>query len=183
MIDYVTLMLANMVAGLAVLASFVIWGLDRPNQKAWAPAFATAGLVATVCGLVMTFTWPLPKPYSMAFGEPSVLFGVLLLGAAGALAIGADLQPLGIYAALPGVVAILIGVRIMQLSLTGSPILAGIGFILTGAGGLGAWITVRKRQVRVLRYAGAAILLGAAAIWTLTALLAYWYHMVPPASP
>ena len=61
MIDYVTLLLANMVAGLLVLESFLIWGLDRPNQRSWAPAFATAGVVATICGLVMTFTEPIPK--------------------------------------------------------------------------------------------------------------------------
>ncbi len=180
MIDYVTLMLANMVAGLFVLATFLIWGLDSSKQQSWAPPFGLTGFVAIVSGLVMSFTWPLPKPYSMAFGEMTVLFGVLFLGAAWALAAGYDLKPLGIYALFPGVTAILVGVRIMQLSLTAAPTISGIGFILTGLGGVGAWLTLWKREIKALRYLGAAVLLAAAAIWLNTACLAYWHHMAPP---
>lgn len=180
MIDYVTLMLANMIAGLLVLAAFLFWGLERPNQRAWAPAFGITGLVATVCGLVMALTWPLSAPYSMAFGEMSVLLGVLFLGAGWALAVGFDLQPLGIYAFFPGAAAALIGVRIMHLSLTASPTLSGIGFILTGLGGLGAAATLWKRHIRTLRYLGATILLAATGIWVFIAGQAYWHHMVPP---
>lgn len=182
MIDYVTLMLVNMVGALIVLAAYLIWGFERPEQRVWAPVFGIAGLVATVCGLAMAFTWPLPKPYSMAFGEMSALLGVLFLGAAWALAAGYDLWPLGFYAFVAGAAAVVIGVRIMQLSLTASPILSGIGFILTGLGGLGAGVTLWKRQVRALRLLGAAILLAAAAIWGFTTFLGYWHHMEPPES-
>jgi len=180
MIDYVTLMLANMVAGLLVLATFLIWGLNGPKQRSWAPPFGLTGFVATVSGLVMSFTWPLPQPYSMAFGEMTVLFGVLFLGAAWALAADYDLQPLGIYALFPGIAGILVGVRIMQLSLTAAPTISGIGFILTGLGGVGAWLTLWKREIRLLRFLGAAVLLAAAAIWLNTACQAYWHHMTPP---
>jgi putative membrane protein len=82
MIDYVTLLLANMIGGLLVLTAFLIWGFESPQQRAWAPAFGIAGLVATVGGLVMSFTWPIPKPFATAYGEMSVLLGVLFLGAA-----------------------------------------------------------------------------------------------------
>jgi len=180
MIDYVTLMLANMIGGLLVLAAFLIWGLESDRKRSWAPAFGIAGLVATVTGLAMTFTEPIPKPYAMAFGEMSVLLGVLFLGAAWALAAGFDLQPLGIYALFPGGAAIVIGIQIMRLSLTAAPAISGIGFILTGLGGLGAWVTLWKRQARALRLLGAAVILAAAAIWTLTATMAYWMHMKPP---
>jgi putative membrane protein len=182
MIDYVTLLLVNMVGALVVLAAFLVWGFDRPEQKTWAPAFGIAGLVATVCGLAMTFTWPIPKPYATAYGEMSVLLGVLFLGASWALAAGYDLWPLGLYAFLPGAVAIEIGIRIIHLSLTAAPTLAGIGFILTGLGGVGASVTLWRQQGRTLRLVGAAVLLAAAAIWILTAIMAYWIHMKPPES-
>ncbi len=180
MIDYVTLLLTNMIAGLIVLAAFLVLGLGHAKQKGWAPAFGIAGLVATVAGLAMTFTEPIPKPYAMAYGEMSVLLGVLFLGAAWAVAGGYDLWPLGLYAFIPGAIAVLLGIRIIDLSLTLAPIMSGVGFILTGLGGLGAGVTLWKRNARALRFAGAAVLLTAAAIWTLTALMAYWMHMKPP---
>lgn len=180
MIDYVTLMLANMIGGLLVLAAFLIWGYESAQQRSWAPAFGVAGLVATVCGLVMAFTWPIPAPFAMAYGEMSALLGVLFLGAAWALAAGYDLRPLGIYALFPGFAAILIGVQMIRLSLTPTPEIAGIGFILTGLGGLGAWVTLWKREIRALRLLGTLVLLAAAGIWALTTAMAYWMHMNPP---
>lgn len=105
-IDYVTLLLTNMTAALVVLAFFLWWGLCREDQGKWAPAFGVSGLVATIVGLVMCFTWPLPKPYNSAFGDMSVLFGVLFLGAAWALSRGWSLTPLGVYAFVPGLAAI-----------------------------------------------------------------------------
>jgi putative membrane protein len=182
MIDYVTLLLTNMTGGLIVLAAFLVLGLGHAKQRSWTPVFGITGVVATVCGLAMTFTEPIPKPYAMAYGEMSVLLGVLFLGAAWALAAGYDLWPLGFYAFIPGAIAILLGVRIIDLSLTAAPILAGIGFILTGLGGLGAGVTLWKHQARGLRLAGAAVLLAAAAIWAFTAFMAYWMHMQPPKS-
>jgi putative membrane protein len=117
----------------------------------------------------------------MAYSEMSVLLGVLLLGAAWALAAGWKLLPLGYYAFLPGLVAILLGIRIIQLSLAGSPITAGAGFILTGLGGVGAALTLRRPDIRILRLLGALVMLAAAAIWVVIGFMAYWMHMVPPA--
>ncbi|MER6503671.1 DUF981 family protein [Streptomyces sp. NPDC001455] len=52
----------------------------------WALAFGAIGFVLVVAGLHMVLTWPLAGggfPQSnIAFGEPAVLFGVLLLAAA-----------------------------------------------------------------------------------------------------
>jgi putative membrane protein len=181
MIDYVTLMLVNMTAGLALLGCFVWRGVDvdREDVTCWAPAFAICGLVATVCGFVMTFTWPLPKPYSMAYGEMSVLLGVLLLGTALATAKRWGLMPLAGYAFFAGAAAILIGVRIIDLRLTNEPILSGIGFVLSGAAGIFAPLVVWQNEQKGLRVVGAIVLFAAAAIWAWTACLAYWAHMVP----
>ncbi|OHB65831.1 MAG: hypothetical protein A2Y76_07840 [Planctomycetes bacterium RBG_13_60_9] len=177
MIDYVTLLLVNMVSALVVLTFFLWWGLGREDTRHWAPAFGISGLVATVAGFAMTFTGPIPKPFSMAYGEMSVLLGVLFLGAAWSLARGWSLLPLGIYAFFSGLAAIVIGVRFIHLSLTPLPIVPATGFILTGLGGVGAGIVLWRRSTRILRIVGGLVLLAAASIWTLTTYRAYWDHM------
>lgn len=179
MIDYVTLLLTNMVAALIVLALFLWRGLDAQDSRSWAPAFGVSGLVATIGGFAMTFTWPIPKPYSMAYGEMSVLLGVLFLGAAWALAVGWSLRPLSFYAFVPGLAAVLIGIRIIDLSLTKSPVVSGIGFILTGLGGVGAGVTLWRRDIKGLRILGALVMLAAAAIWATTVFAEYWLHLAP----
>jgi putative membrane protein len=176
-IDYTTLLLTNMTAGLVVLAFFLWWGLGREDRTYWAPAFGVPGLIATVVGLAMSFTWPLPKPYSSAFGEMSVLFGVLFLGAAWALARGWSLVPMGIYAFVPGVAAIVVGVRIIDSGLTATPMLTGAGFILTGAGGVFAGLVLSEYRVRTLRIIGGVVMLLAALIWVPATSMGYWMHI------
>ena len=106
MIDYLTLMLINMAAGLFLLGCFVWRDLDTPEDFGrWVPAFAICGLVAAIGGFAITFTWPLPQPYNSAFGEMSVLLGVLWLGLALALAKKWELLPLAIYAVFAGAAA------------------------------------------------------------------------------
>jgi putative membrane protein len=177
MIDYVTLLLVNMVSALVVLAFFLWWGLGREDAGHWAPAFGICGLVATIAGFAMTFTWPIPKPFSMAYGEMSVLLGVLFLGVAWALTRGWSLLPLSIYAFFAGWAAMVIGVRFIALSLTPMPLLPGTGFILTGLGGVGAGVVLWKHDAKGLRLAGALVMLAAAALWAFTAGMAYWAHV------
>ena len=177
MIDYVTLLLLNMAAALVVLAAFLWWGLGREDTRHWAPVFGICGLVAAVGGFTMTFTAPIPKPYSMMYGEMSVLLGVLFLGAAWALARGWNLLPLGIYAFFTGLAAILIGIRIVHLSLTLAPLMSGAGFILTGLGGVCAGAVLWRRDAEALRILGVLVMLAAASVWTLTGYMAYWSHM------
>ncbi len=177
MIDYVGLLLINMVSALAVISLFLWLGLGRPETRHWAPAFGIAGLVATVAGLAMTFTEPIPKPYSTAYGEMSVLLGALLLGAAWALANGWSLLPLGIYAFFAGAAAILLGIRVLDLGLTPMPLIPGAGFILTGLGGVGAGLVLWKKENKALRLAGGLVTLAAALLWAFTGYMAYWGHM------
>ncbi len=176
-IDYVTLMLLNVISALVILAFFLWWGLGQADRRSWAPAFGIAGLVATVSGFAMTFTWPIPEPYSMVYGEMSVLLGVLFLGAAWTLARGWSLLPLSIYAFFCGAAAVMIGMRIIHLSLTGSPGLAGAGFILTGLGGVFAGAVLGKQDRRSLRIVGGLVMLAATAIWVSIAYMAYWQHL------
>ncbi len=176
-IDYVTLMLINMAAGLFILAAFLWKDIEKENNQFWAPAFALPGLIAAVCGFAMTFSWPLPKPYNTAFGETSILLGLLFLAAAWSLAKGWELLPLGIYAFFAGLTGMLIGIRIINLGLTSSPLVSGLGFILTGSGGVFAAAVLINRHKKWLRIVGVAVLVAAALIWTRTAFLAYWVHL------
>ena len=179
-IDYVTLMLVNMVAGLFILGCFIWRGPDDEGRIHWAPAFAICGLVATICGFAMTFTSPIPKPYSMAFGEMSVLLGVLFLGTAWALSKGWRLMPLAIYGFFAGAAAIALGLRIIELGLTAKPLLSGIGFILTGMAGVMAPLAIWQSEQKELRFLSAIVLYAAAAIWATTGYMAYWMHIIPP---
>jgi putative membrane protein len=181
MIDYLTLMLINMAAGLFLLGCFVWRDLDSPEDAGrWVPAFAIVGLVAAIGGFAITFTWPLPKPYSSAYGEMSVLFGVLFLGLALALAKKWELLPLAIYAFFAGAAATLLGVRILDLGLTAKPVLSGVGFILCGLCGIFSPLVVWQNDKNGLRIIGSLVLFAASAIWALTGCLAYWMHMMVP---
>lgn len=177
-IDYITLMLINMVAGLVLLAGFVYQGVGHSHAKQWIPGFGIAGAIALVTGLHMTFTWPIGGSYNIAFGETSVMFGMLFIGASVCLAAGWDLFSLGIYAFFAGLAAIIIGARIMNLGLTRLPLMSGLGFILTGLGGVASAPTLLYFKTnRTWRILGAVVLLSAAFIWALTGYLAFWNHL------
>ena len=178
-IDYVTFMLINMAAGLGILACFVWKDIAGENRQRWAPAFALPGLGATVCGFAMIFTWPLPHPYSIAYGEMSAMLGLLFLGTAWALAKQWDLTPLGLYALPTGAAAILIGIRFIYSGMTNAPMLSGTGFILTGAGGVFSLLVLMRPENKLLRWCGTTVLLVATAIWLYTGYTAYWMHIKP----
>jgi putative membrane protein len=177
MIDYVTLLLINMTAGYFLLSCFVWRGLDSENKFGWTPAFAIVGLVATVGGFVMTFTWPISKPYSMAFGEMSVLLGVLFLGAALALARSWFLMPLALYGLVAGVAAIVLGIGIFKMGLTMSPALTAVGFILSGLAGVFSPIVVWQAKQKGLRAIASLVLLAISVIWAFIGLGGYWAHI------
>jgi len=178
-IDFVTLMLVNMAAGLVVLAFFVAFAVHKDDRRAWSSPFAITGLIASICGFVMTFTLPLPYPYNIAFGELSVMFGLLYLAAAMSLAKGWSLMPTAVYAVVAGTLAILVGIRIIVLGLTSNPALSGAGFILTGSIGVLMPLLLCLRKVTLIRLVGALLPLGAAFIWAWTSALAYWFHLKP----
>jgi putative membrane protein len=179
-IDYLTLLLINMSAGLFILGCFVWRNLDAEDKGHWVPPFAVCGLVATIAGFALTFTWPLPKPYSSAFGEMSVLLGVLFLGLALALAKRWGLLPLAIYALFAGTAAAVIGVRIIEQGLTAKPALSAAGFILCGICGIFSPLVVWQKDKLGLRVIGALVLFAASAIWAVTGYGGYWMHIVQP---
>jgi putative membrane protein len=176
-IDYVTLMLINMTGGFVLLALYFLVGLPHERHGPWAPAFGVVGLVALITGVHMTLAWPLPRWANVAFGEMTILLGALFLAAALSLAKGWHLLPVTVYAFVAGVVAIVIGARIINLDLTGTPTLAGIGFILSGLGGVLSVPVVLLRRHAWQRGVAAVVLLAAAGIWAYMGLTAYWDHL------
>ena len=180
-IDYIPLMLINMVGGLLVLAGYILFASGQEEAKSWSPAFGAVGLVALLTGLHMSLTWPITLAKlqfaNVAFGEMSVLFGVLFLAAALALRKKWSLLPISIYAFVAGGMAIVIGIRLWLLWLTKFPPMTGMGFILTGAGGVLAGLFLWLRKSLLVRIIAAVVMLAAAGIWALTAFGGYWVHL------
>ncbi len=176
-INFVAVMLINLVAGLVLLAYFVYDGLDNPNRQKYVPGFAITGLIAAITGFFMIFTWPLPSSYNIAFGEASVMFGLLFLGAALAMGLGWHLISVAIYGFIAGLAAIDYGARILSLGLTQAPIAAGAGYILAGLAGVLAIPAALWHNNRILRLVLVLILLGAAGIFAVIGYAAIWAHL------
>lgn len=188
--DYITLLLANMTAGFFLLAYFLHRRPEGEEQRGWAPGFAAVGFVATVAGLDMTLTWPIPSMQgtnlqfaNIAFGELSVLFGVLFLAGALALACHWPLHSLALYAFFAGLTAVWVGVRIWSLGLTNTPVLAGIGFILSGLSGLLICPALYLRDNKAARTLFAALLAIAGLIWGYIGAKGYWSHLARYSTP
>ncbi len=175
-VDYLTLMLVNLVAGLVLLAVFLVFFIDN-DQKRLAPGFLVTGFLSTVTGLHLTLTWPLPGANNIPIGEMSLFFGVLFLVAGLALIFEWDLMGIAIVAAFAGLAAVVLGIRYINLGMSQSPLLSGLGFIVAGVGGILTVPAYFLRENRIIRIVVAIVLLVAAAIWALTGYGAYWSHL------
>jgi putative membrane protein len=177
-IDYLTLIMINLVAGTALLAYYIYFGIDAKDQRPYAAGFGIVGLVGLILGLALTFTWPLPGSYNIGYGEATTLFGAVFLGTGIALSQGWDLLPVAIYAFFAGIDAIVVGVRIISLGLTKEPLISGVGFIVAGLGGLMSAPGLKRiRQNKVIRLIGALVVLASAVIWAITFYSSLWAHM------
>jgi putative membrane protein len=126
----------------------------------------------------MVLNWPLPGSYNIGFGESTVLFGAVFLGASYALAKGWDLLPVSIYAFFAGVEALLVGLRIIDLGLTKSPLISGMGFILAGLGGISAAPGLHfLKKNQIFRYFAAGVLILISLFWAFTFYNSLWGHL------
>jgi len=181
--DFLSLMLVNMSAALFVVAGWLICGVNNPNGRGWAPAFAAAGAIALVGGAVLTFTWPFTSKgivfANFAFGEPSMLLGIALLAAAISIGKQWPVWPVAIYAFVAGLVGIVVGLRIINLGITASPMLSGVGMIGTGLVGLLSLPALAcVAGCRVLRCITAVLAILMGVLWGFTGLMAYWMHVM-----
>ncbi len=174
-IDYLTLMLTNLVVALVLFALFMGRLIDKDAKKV-VPGFLLTGFIALMAGFRMIFTWPLPGPYNFAYGEMTVFYGGFFFMAGLAIVFSWDLITIGIYAFFAGIAAVAIGVRILNLNLTKEPLLAAGGFILTGLSSILTLPALFFKKARVLRIILAILLLVCAVIWAFTGYAAYWQH-------
>lgn len=177
-IDYLTLLMINLVGGTALLAYYVLKGVTAEDSRPFAAGFGMVGLIALLGGAHMVTNWPLPGSYNIGFGESTLLFGVVFLGAAWALAKGWDLLPVAIYAFFAGIEALLVGLRIIDLGLTKHPLASGIGFILAGLGGISAapGLNLLKKSP-IFRYIAAGVLVVITIFWAYTFYNSLWGHL------
>lgn len=181
--DYLTVMLANMVAGLVVAALFTVFGLGQADNRAWAAALGAAGFAAIACGLHMTLTWPI-KPEAaqwanVAFGEMALLFGIVYLAAALASAMRWSLLPVGIYALVVGIFAIIVGICMLRFGLSKAPAVSMVGFVSAGLGAILLLPAIHWQHVLAARLAAAAAMALSAAVWAMVGIGAYASHLKP----
>jgi len=174
-IDFVTLMLLNLMVAFVLFALYIAIQVDKNPKKA-IPGFLLTGLIALATGLRMIFTWPLPGPYNFAYGDLSVIYGGIFLIAGISLAVGWDLVTLGIYSFFGGLASLVIGLRIITLNLTSEPAVAFIGFALSGIAAILTLPALYFQKAKALRFVLAVVLVLAAIIWGFTGYAAYWQH-------
>jgi putative membrane protein len=168
-IDFLTLVMINLIAGTVLLAFYLWKGIEETDQRPYAAAFLATGLVGLITGLQLSFTWPLPGSYNIAFGDTSTLFGVVFLATGIALSQGWNLLPVSIYAFFAGAEAILVGFVILSQQLTKEPLFSAVGFILAGVSGVGAFpFFMWFKGNKAVRWLAVAILLVTAALWAVT---------------
>jgi len=188
MIDFLAMDLIILVISLVLVAWFFLKYIENDQQKV-APGFLATGFVATLSGLDIAFRWPLVGSYNIVFGEPLLLFGVLLFFTGLAVLKGWDLHTLGIFAVFAGVVAIILGIRMWYgievtnkagekvfHGMTREPALAGISFILTGIGGILTLPAYLLRKNMVLRIIVAVLFVVAAVLFAIMGFGSYCSH-------
>lgn len=177
-IDFLTLVMINLVAGTALLAFYLWRGIDEADQRGYAAAFFGVGLVSLVTGLQISFTWPLPGSYNVGYGDATTLFGVVFLATAIALYFGSSLLPVGLYAFFAAIDALIVGIRIYTLNLTKEPLISAVGFVLAGLSGLGVFpFLMWFRENKTVRWIGILLLAGTTVLWAITFYGSLWGHM------
>ncbi|MBI4731199.1 MAG: DUF981 domain-containing protein [Chloroflexi bacterium] len=176
-IDYLTIIMINLVAGTTLLAYYLYKGFMAEDQRPFAAGFGIVGLLGVILGLTLTFTWPLPGSYNIAYGEATTLFGGVFLATAFALYHRWDLKPVTIFAFFAGIYAVIVGIRIISLDLTKEPLFSGVGFILAGLGGVVAFPAFGLLKNKTVRTLAALALLATALLWAFTFYNALWAHM------
>ena len=108
--------------------------------KSSAPILGILGSIVLLIGLWGEITWPLftgtaGVRYNILFYDPTLLFGIILLGFALTLAYGLRTQYVGLFAVGAGVITIFYGVQGYNLGMTKEPLaLLGLYVAFGGAG-------------------------------------------------
>ncbi|KYF92310.1 hypothetical protein BE17_48260 [Sorangium cellulosum] len=176
-INYLTFPLVTVTGVLLLGAWYVARAEQREDhRRAFAAAFGAGGLILAVTGFHLTFTWPIPAQYNIAFGEPLAYFGTLLVIGSVALSRGVGLGPVSVLGALGGVTNLVVATAIFRYRLTSITMTATMMF---GASGLAAVLFPFRSGSRLVRSSVAVLLLIAGALFGVTACGAYLHHLAP----
>ncbi len=176
-IDYLTIIMINLVAGTALLAYYLLKGFTAEDQRPFAAGFGIVGVLGMILGIAMITTWPLPGSYNIAFGESTTLFGAVFLATAYALHNRWDLRPVTVFAFFAGAYAIIVGIRILSLGLTKEPVIAAVGFIMAGLGGVSAFPAFGLLKNKTFRTLAVIVLAVTVVIWAVTFYGSLWGHL------
>jgi putative membrane protein len=177
-IDFLTIVMINLVAGTVLLAYYLWKGIDEKEQRPYATAFFVTGLLSLITGLRLAFTWPLPSSFNVGYGDATTLFGIVFLATGISLSQGWDLLPISIYAFFAGMDAVVVGIRILSLGLGQEPLVAAVGFVLSGLAGVCSYPFLRWfKDNKMVRWISIGVLLIAAGIWAVTFYAALWGHL------
>lgn len=178
-IDYLTLIMINMITGTALLAQFLWKSLDsETDQRSYAPAFGGVGILAVILGLALTLTWPLPGNHNLSYGETTTLFGIVFLAAAYALSQGWSLIPVATLAFFAGIDAVLVGVNIFVNRTVQEPLMVAVGFLLSGLGGMSAApYLMFFRDKKIFRRLAVTALLLTVVAWMIVFGASLWIHL------
>lgn len=179
-IDYLTLIMINMITGTALLAQFLWKGFDgsKDDQRSYAPAFGGVGLLAVILGLALSLTWPLPGNHNITYGETTTLFGIVFLAAAYALSQGWSLIPIATLAFFAGIDALLVGVNILFNRTPQEPLMVAVGFLLSGLGGMfAAPYLMFFHDKKIFRRLAVIALILTAVAWMIMYGASFWVHL------
>lgn len=176
-VDYTAVMLVGISAGFVILAHYLYTNPPPEARQPWAAGFFAAGLLGLVTSVPMLVNWPLPGGFNVAFGEPALFLSIAFLAAAITLALRWEPLIPALYGFFGGIMAVVVGARILDLGLTQSPAVAAIGYIAAGLGGMLTLPAINYRATRWIAVA-AAVCLGIAAVaFLFTGYMAFWGHI------
>ncbi len=100
------------------------------------------GLVSIILGLWGEMTWPFPggeAKFNILFGDPYLMYGVILTSMAVALLLKQRLQYVGFFAFLGGIMSIYYGALLYSQGLTKSPLASLAMYASFGIVGIFTW--------------------------------------------
>lgn len=171
-VDSLTVMLIGLAMGLA-LGAFYFFFKAREDEKMLnaliVPAFVV-GLFDFMSGFLMSFAWPLPGAYNMLFGDPLLLFGLILVMTSVAYYKKMNLGLIPILSMLLGIYVLVGAYSIVDLKLeSGNDLITAMGlYIFSGIGALLAPIAyIKPTSGSKYLYYAEWIILGVATVFAL----------------
>jgi len=109
-IDALALLLISVGMGILLSALYFVFAamgkINDARDKLAIPAMAI-GFLNFIGGFVISFTWPLPGGYNMLYGDPLLIFGLLLSTGSFMFYLGKDPSMMSILSFLLGIYVIL----------------------------------------------------------------------------